>query len=46
MFSIMDQDIPEAQHNLRESHGNLEKVSHYCRANYVQVSTVIVVDTM
>lgn len=37
MFSIIDEDIPQAQQQLRDSHGNLEKLAQYCRVNYLQV---------
>ncbi|OQV23805.1 putative Abl interactor 1 [Hypsibius exemplaris] len=36
ILGILEQDIPEAHQNLRDSHGNLEKVANYCRQNYLQ----------
>ncbi|XP_055337030.1 abl interactor 2-like [Paramacrobiotus metropolitanus] len=36
MYTIMDQDIPEAQESLRSSHVNLEQVARYCKVNYIQ----------
>lgn len=34
--SLIQQDIPECRHSLRENHVNLKRLGDYCKANYLQ----------
>lgn len=34
ILALIETDIPECQQNLRDNHGNLERVAEYCDTNY------------
>lgn len=38
LFQLQEQEIPEAMHQLQDSHTNLKKVADYCEGFYIQVS--------